>query len=96
MDDIGFQIEHFLLEFLSRHHKPHDQVFLLRQSPVTMHVPFGKVDPGPRPTADRPTSNFPKGSPHRNGMDVKGPTVALASMARARTAATGRRGGRPD
>lgn len=83
VDDIGFQIEHFLLEFLSRHHKPHDQVFLLRQIPVTMHVPFGKVTwatPNGRPAHEY----LSEGISASHGMDVKGPTVALASMVRAR------------
>ncbi|HZD48149.1 MAG TPA: pyruvate formate lyase family protein, partial [Silvibacterium sp.] len=92
VDDIGFQIEHFLLEFLQRHPKPHDQVFLLRQIPITMHVPLGKVTwatPNGRPAQEY----LAEGISASHGMDVKGPTVALTSMARARDRGYREKGG---
>jgi formate C-acetyltransferase len=92
VDNIGFQIEHFLLEFLHRHPKPHDQAFLLRQMPITMHVPLGKVTwatPNGRPAQEY----LAEGISASHGMDVKGPTVALTSMARARDRAYREKGG---
>lgn len=82
VDDIGFRIEHFMLEFLHRHPKPHGQAFLLRQIPITFHVPLGKVT-GATPNG-RPAGEYlSEGISASHGMDVKGPTVTLASMARA-------------
>lgn len=92
VDDIGFRMEHFLLEFLHRNPKPHGQVFLLRQIPVTMHVPMGKVTwatPNGRPAQEY----LAEGISASHGMDVKGPTVALASMARARDRGYREKGG---
>ena len=92
VDDIGFQIEHFVLEFLNRHPKPHNQVFLLRQIPITMHVPLGKVTwatPNGRPAGEY----LAEGISASHGMDVKGPTVALASLARARDRGYREKGG---
>jgi formate C-acetyltransferase len=92
VDAIGYDIEHFLLEFLHRHPKPHDQVFLLRQIPVTMHVPLGKVTwatPNGRPAGEY----LAEGISASHGMDVKGPTVALTSMARARDRGYREKGG---
>ena len=83
VDDIGFEIESFLLKFLNKHPKPHDQAFLLRQIPVTIHVPFGKVTwatPNGRPAHEY----LSEGISASHGMDVKGPTVALESIAKAR------------
>ena len=83
VDAIGFEIESFVLEFLHRHPKPHDQAFLLRQIPITFHVPMGKVTwatPNGRVAGDY----LSEGISASHGMDVKGPTVALASIARGR------------
>ncbi|MFO1429949.1 MAG: pyruvate formate lyase family protein [Candidatus Competibacteraceae bacterium] len=92
VDAIGFEIERFLLEFLHQHPKPHDQVFLLRQIPVTFHVPLGKVTwatPNGRPASEY----LAEGISASHGMDVKGPTVALASIARARNRSYREKGG---
>ncbi|MGE5769978.1 MAG: pyruvate formate lyase family protein, partial [Betaproteobacteria bacterium] len=83
VDDIGFRIERFLLEFLHQNPKPHNQAFLLRQIPVTFHVPTGKVT-WATPNGRSATEYLSEGISASHGMDVKGPTVALASMARAR------------
>jgi formate C-acetyltransferase len=92
VDQIGWEIEHFLLEFLHARPKPHNQVFLLRQIPITMHVPFGRVTwatPNGRPASEY----LSEGISASHGMDVKGPTVALTSMAHARDTAYQEKGG---
>jgi formate C-acetyltransferase len=82
VDDIGFRMETFILEFLHRHPKPSGQPFVLRQIPVTAHVPMGKVTwatPNGRPANEY----LSEGISASHGMDTKGPTVALTSIARA-------------
>jgi formate C-acetyltransferase len=92
VDAIGFEIERSVLEFLHNHPKPHDQCFLLRQIPVTFHVPMGKVTwatPNGRPAHEY----LSEGISASHGMDVKGPTVALSSMARGRNRSYREKGG---
>ena len=92
VDAIGFDIETTLLDFLHAHPKPHNQAFLLRQIPVTFHVPFGKVTwatPNGRPAGEY----LAEGISASHGMDVKGPTVALVSMANARNRSFREKGG---
>ena len=86
------EIERFLLSFLHSHPKPHGQAFLLRQIPVTTHVPLGKVTwatPNGRPAQEY----LSEGISASHGMDVKGPTVALQSIARARDRSFREKGG---
>ena len=83
VDAIGLEMETFLLEFLHQHPKPHDQAFQMRQIPITFHVPMGKVTwatPNGRPAHEY----LSEGISASHGRDVKGPTVALNSMARGR------------
>jgi formate C-acetyltransferase len=92
VDAIGLEMETFLLEFLHQHPKPHDQVFLMRQIPITFHVPMGKVTwatPNGRPANEY----LSEGISASHGMDVKGPTVALNSMARGRNLSYAQKGG---
>ncbi len=92
VDNIGWEIEHFILDFLHNHPKPYDQPFLLRQIPVTAHVPLGKVTwatPNGRPAQEY----LAEGISASHGMDLKGPTVALGSMARARDISYREKGG---
>ena len=92
VDALGFEIERFLLSFLHSHPKPHNQAFLLRQIPVTTHVPLGKVTwatPNGRPAHEY----LSEGISASHGMDVKGPTVALQSIARARDRSFREKGG---
>ena len=87
-------METFLLEFLHQPPKPHGQAFIMRQIPITSHVPMGKVTwatPNGRPANEY----LSEGISASYGMDVKGPTVALNSMARARNLSYAERG-RPD
>ena len=84
--------ERALLEFLHAHPKPHGQLFLLRQIPITFHVPLGKVTwatPNGRPASEY----LAEGISASHGTDVKGPTVALASMANARDRSYKEKGG---
>lgn len=83
VDAIGFEIERFILEFLHQHPKPHNQAFLLRQIPITFHVPMGKVT-WATPNGRRASEYLAEGISASHGMDVKGPTVLLTSMAKAR------------
>lgn len=92
VDDIGFRIERFLLEFLHRNPKPHDQAFLMRCIPITFHVPLGKVT-WATPNGRSAHEYLSEGISASHGMDVKGPTVALASMARARDRSYREKGG---
>lgn len=83
VEQIGFDIEKFILDFLRRHPKPHGQAFMLRCIPVTVHVPMGRVvaaTPNGRPAGEY----LSEGISPSHGMDVQGPTVSLRSMARAR------------
>ena len=92
VDVIGFEMETFLLEFLHQHPKPHDQAFLMRQIPITFHVPMGKVT-WATPNGRRPVSILSEGISASHGMDVKGPTVALNSMATGRNLSYREKGG---
>jgi formate C-acetyltransferase len=92
VDNIGWEIDRFLLDFLNKHPKPHNQAFLLRQIPITFHVPLGKVTwatPNGRPASEY----LSEGISASHGMDVKGPTVALTSMAHARNISYREKGG---
>jgi formate C-acetyltransferase len=83
VDQIGFDIERFILDFAHRHPKPHGQSFMLRCIPVTIHVPMGRAvcaTPNGRPAGEY----LSEGISPSHGMDVNGPTVSMRSMARAR------------
>jgi pyruvate-formate lyase len=92
VDAIGFNIESYLLEFLHKHPKPSNQVFLLRQIPITFHVPFGKVT-WATPNGRHAQEYLSEGISASHGMDVKGPTVALTSIARGRNRSYREKGG---
>ncbi|MBL9172189.1 MAG: hypothetical protein JNL10_01520 [Verrucomicrobiales bacterium] len=92
VDDIGFRIETLLLEYLERNPQPHQQAFLLRQIPVTFHVPLGKVT-WATPNGRRAGEYLSEGISASHGMDVKGPTVALSSIARGRNRSFREKGG---
>lgn len=92
VDNIGFEMESHLLEFLHNHPKPHNQAFLLRQIPITFHVPMGKVT-WATPNGRKANEYLSEGISSSHGMDMKGPTVALNSMARARNLSYREKGG---
>ena len=92
VDEIGFDVETVLLEFLNKHPKPHNQAFLLRQIPITFHVPMGKVT-WATPNGRKASEYLSEGISASHGMDVKGPTVSLSSMARARNLSYREKGG---
>lgn len=92
VDQIGLEIDRFLLDMLHKYPKPHDQCFILRCIPITFHVPFGKVvwaTPNGRPAHEY----LSEGISASHGMDTHGPTVALASMARGRDISYREKGG---
>lgn len=92
VDRIGFDIETLILDFLHAHPKPDGQCFLLRQIPITFHVPFGKVTwatPNGRPAHEY----LSEGISASHGMDQKGPSVALTSIARAKNRSFREKGG---
>jgi formate C-acetyltransferase len=92
VDDIGFQIETFLLEFLRKNPKPHNQAFLLRQIPITFHIPFGKVV-WATPNGRKAGEYLSEGISASHGMDTKGPTVSLTSIAHAHNYSYREKGG---
>jgi pyruvate formate-lyase/glycerol dehydratase family glycyl radical enzyme len=92
VDAIGFEIERFLLDILHANPKPHEQAFLLRCIPITFHVPLGKVT-WATPNGRKAQEYLSEGISASHGMDVKGPTVALTSMARARNRSYREKGG---
>jgi formate C-acetyltransferase len=92
IDAIGFDIETLVLEFLHRHSEATGDTFLLRQIPVTFHVPLGKVT-WATPDGRKASEYLAEGISASHGMDVKGPTVALASISRARNRSFAEKGG---
>ena len=83
VDAIGFDFETLLLEFVHRHFEATGDTFVLRQIPVTFHLPTGRAT-WATPDGRKAREYLAEGISASHGMDVKGPTVALASMARAR------------
>ena len=70
------------MEYSHNHPKPHGQSFNMRIIPVTFHVPCGMVTmatPNGRPAGEY----LSDGIAPAHGMDTKGPTVTLQSIARA-------------
>ncbi len=92
VDAIGFEIETMTLEFLKANSKPHDQYFIMRQIPVTFHMPAGKVS-WATPNGRKASEFLSEGISASHGMDTKGPTVLLNSMARTRNLSYRERGG---
>ncbi|MBL0107246.1 MAG: hypothetical protein IPP52_08175 [Ignavibacteria bacterium] len=92
VDAIGFDIETTTLEFLKANPKPHDQYFIMRQIPVTFHMPAGKVS-WATPNGRKASEHLSEGISASHGMDAKGPTVLLNSMARTRNMSYRERGG---
>jgi pyruvate formate-lyase/glycerol dehydratase family glycyl radical enzyme len=92
VDAIAFDIESLILEFLHQRPKPHNQAFLMRQIPITFHVPMGKVT-WATPNGRTAKEYLSEGISPSHGMDLKGPTVSLASMARGRNLSYREKGG---
>lgn len=82
VDAIGFEIQRTVMEYCMRHPKPHGQTFNLRIIPITFHVPTGKVTSA-TPSGRHAGEPLSEGISPSHGMDLKGPTVSLSSMARA-------------
>ena len=83
VDNIGYQIEALIMEYLDQHPKPGGQTFILRQVPVTYHNPAGRVC-GATPGGRHGGIYLSEGISPSHGCDVKGPTVSLNSMTNSR------------
>jgi formate C-acetyltransferase len=82
VDMIGRDIHKVVLDYVHRFPKPNGQSTMVRIIPITFHVPAGKVTMA-TPTG-RPAGEYlSEGISPAHGMDVKGPTVSMTSMARA-------------
>jgi formate C-acetyltransferase len=82
VDAIGYEIERVIIEYAHNHPKPNGQRFNLRIIPITYHNPAGAVTmatPNGRPAGEY----LSDGIVPSHGMDTKGPTVTLQSIARA-------------
>lgn len=92
VDNLGNEIYKVVLGYLHRYpRKRAGQGTMARIIPITFHVPAGKVTFA-TPTG-RPAGEYlSEGISPAHGMDVKGPTVTLNSMARATAAAYKERG----
>ena len=82
VDAIGFEIQRTVMEYCEQHPKPHGQTFNMRIIPITYHVPAGMIT-GATPNGRYAGEFLSEGISPSHGMDVKGPSVTLGSMARA-------------
>ncbi|OBB16763.1 glycyl radical enzyme [Mycobacteriaceae bacterium 1482268.1] len=83
VDYIGWAIDDALCEFSYQNPKANGQCWPLRAVPVTAHVPLGKVI-WATPNGRRAQEFLSEGVSASHGADTKGPTVAFASIAKAR------------
>lgn len=82
VDAIGYEIQRAIMEYAHKYPKPHGQSFNMRIIPITFHVPMGKVTMA-TPNGRRAGEFLSDGIVPSHGMDTKGPTVTLQSIARA-------------
>lgn len=82
VDSIGFEIQRAIMEYSHKYPKPHGQSFNMRIIPITFHVPMGKVTMA-TPNGRHAGEFLSDGIVPSHGMDTKGPTVTLQSIARA-------------
>ena len=82
VDKIGWDIQHAILDYNNRNLKPHGQRFTCKIVPVTYHIPLG-AGIHATPNGRRAGEYLSDGVSPSHGMDVKGPTTTLRSMARA-------------
>jgi len=82
VDRIGFDLQRVIMEYSHNHPKPHGQSFNLRIIPITFHVPSGKVTMA-TPSGRHAGEFLSEGISPSHGMDLKGPTVSLQSIAKA-------------
>jgi formate C-acetyltransferase len=91
VDNIGKEVHRVVLDYVRRFPKPNGQGTMVRIIPITFHVPAGRVTMA-TPTG-RPAGEYlSEGISPAHGMDVKGPTVSLTSMARATSLACKEKG----
>jgi formate C-acetyltransferase len=83
VDAIGWDIENAFCEYADKNRKSNGQHWPLRAVPVTIHVPMGKAV-WATPNGRVANEFLSEGISPSHGMDTKGPTVSIGSMARAR------------
>lgn len=92
VDALGWRIEQAQLDIAARYPLREHQHYMQRQIPVTAHVPLGRAV-GATPNGRPAHEYLSEGISPSHGMDTKGPTVTLKSMARARVANRREKGG---
>ena len=91
VDDLGREIYRISLDYVRDHPKPNGQPTIVRIIPITFHVPAGRVTMA-TPTG-RPAGEYlSEGISPAHGMDLKGPTVTMNSMAYATSIARKEKG----
>jgi pyruvate-formate lyase len=83
VDAIGWEIENALCEYSFKNPRNNAPHWPLRAVPVTVHVPMGKVV-WATPNGRVAREFLSEGISASHGMDTKGPTVSIGSMARGR------------
>ena len=91
VDQIGKDIYRVVLDYVRKNPRPNGLPTIVRIIPITFHVPAGKVTFA-TPTG-RPAGEYlSEGISPAHGMDLKGPTVSMTSMARATAIAVEEKG----
>lgn len=80
VDELSFENDSFLLDFLHLNPMPGGQRFFLRCVPITCHTPMGQVI-WATPDGRNAQEYLPEGLNATAGMDGKGPAVAISSYA---------------
>jgi formate C-acetyltransferase len=83
VDNIGWEIDRLQLEMARRYPVRPGQHYMQRSVPVTIHVPMGRAV-GATPNGRPAHEYLSEGISPSHGMDTKGPTTTLHSIARAR------------
>jgi pyruvate formate-lyase/glycerol dehydratase family glycyl radical enzyme len=82
VDAIGFKIQRTIMQYCEDHPKPHGQTFNMRIIPITYHVPAGMITAA-TPNGRMAGEFLSEGISPSHGMDTKGSSVTLTSIARA-------------
>ena len=91
VDQIGKDIYRVVLDYVRKNPRPNGLPTIVRIIPITFHVPAGKITFA-TPTG-RPAGEYlSEGISPAHGMDLKGPTVSMTSMARATAIAVEEKG----
>lgn len=82
VDEIGVKVHQVALDYVRNHPRPNGLGTIVRIIPITFHVPAGKVTCA-TPNGRVAGEYLSEGISPAHGMDVKGPTVSVMSMAHA-------------